>query len=95
VLKGFVTALVLSSVIGVSQPLSTPAFAVNDLVQVAEDSSNYPIQPSEAANIAKDSNPGSKVLNVKLLPNGVYAVTLKKGGSVSRVMVDATSGSVS
>jgi uncharacterized membrane protein YkoI len=95
VLKNFVTACVLSTLIGVSQPLSTPAFAKDTLMQLANDSSNYPIQPSEAANIAKDANPGSKVLNVKLLPNGIYAVTLKIGGSVSRVMVDATSGSIS
>jgi uncharacterized membrane protein YkoI len=95
VLKNFVTACVLSTLIGVLQPLSTPAFAKDALMQLADDNSNYPIQPSEAANIAKDANPGSKVLNVKLLPNGIYAVTLKIGGSVSRVMVDATSGSIS
>lgn len=64
-------------------------------IQLVQDSGQYPIAPSEAANLAKDANPGSKVLNVKLLPSGVYAVTLKNGGSVSRVMVDATSGSLS
>ncbi len=64
-------------------------------IQLAQDASQYPIAPSEAANLAKDANPGSKVLNVKLLPSGVYAVTLKNGGSVSKVMVDATSGSLS
>ena len=62
--------------------------------QMVEDTSQFPIAPSEAAIIAKDSVPGSKVLNVKLLPSGVYAVTLKVGGSVTRVMVDATSGAV-
>jgi hypothetical protein len=95
VFKGFVAASLLALVFGVSLPLSPPAFADETLVVVADDTSQYPIQPSEAANIARDANPDSKVLNVKLLPNGVYAVTLKKGGSVSRVMVDATSGAIS
>ncbi len=64
------------------------------LIQIAQDSGQYPVAPSQAAVIAKESVPGSKVLNVKLLPSGVYAVTLKVGGSVTRVMVDATSGAV-
>jgi hypothetical protein len=64
------------------------------VIQLVEDVGQFPVAPSEAAVIAKDSVPGSKVLNVKLLPSGVYAVTLKVGGSVTRVMVDATSGAV-
>ncbi len=64
------------------------------LIQMVDNSSQFPVAPSEAAMIAKDSMPGSKVLNVKLLPSGVYAVTLKVGSSVTRVMVDATSGAV-
>jgi uncharacterized membrane protein YkoI len=52
----------------------------------------YPISPSQAASIAKDSWPGAKVIRVQLLKSGVYAVTLKQGGEVSRVMVDATTG---
>lgn len=54
----------------------------------------YSISARDAAGIAKDANPGSKVLKVQLLPSGFYAVTLKQGGEVSRVMVDATSGSI-
>jgi uncharacterized membrane protein YkoI len=56
--------------------------------------SEVAISPSEAASIAKGSWPGSKVLRVQLLPSGVYAVTLKQGGEVSRVLVDASSGSI-
>lgn len=52
------------------------------------------VSPSQAASIAKRSWPGSKVLRVQLLPSGVYAVTLKQGGEVSIVRVDATSGSI-
>jgi uncharacterized membrane protein YkoI len=54
----------------------------------------YPVSPSEAAAIARESWPGAKVLRVQLLPSGVYAVTLKQRGEVSRVLVDATSGSI-
>jgi uncharacterized membrane protein YkoI len=57
-------------------------------------SGSYAVSPSEAASIAKDSWPGAKVLRVQLLPSGVYAVTLKQGGEVSRVLVDATSGEI-
>jgi uncharacterized membrane protein YkoI len=53
---------------------------------------SYAVSPSEAASIAKDTWPGAKVLRVQLLPSGVYAVTLKQGGEVSRVLVDAQSG---
>jgi hypothetical protein len=55
---------------------------------------DYPVSPAEAANIARSSWPGAKVLRVQLLPSGVYAVTLKQHGEVSRVLVDATSGSI-
>ena len=55
---------------------------------------DYPVSPAEAASIARGSWPGAKVLRVQLLPSGVYAVTLKQHGEVSRVLVDATSGSI-
>ncbi len=58
------------------------------------DNGGYNISPSQAASIAKSTWPGAKVLRVQLLPSGVYAVTLKQGGEVSRVLVDATSGEV-
>lgn len=62
-----------------------------DLAQAEED---YPISASQAASIAQDTVPGSKVLKVKLLPSGVYAVTLKESGNVSRVKVDAKTGDI-
>jgi uncharacterized membrane protein YkoI len=52
------------------------------------------ISPGEAADIAQSAVPGSRVLKVKLLPSGVYAVTLKTDDRVERVMVDAQSGAV-
>lgn len=52
------------------------------------------IRPRQAARIARDMVPGSKVLNVKLLPSGVYAVTLRGDGKLTRVMVDGRSGDI-
>jgi uncharacterized membrane protein YkoI len=52
----------------------------------------YPVSPAEAASIAKQSWPGAKVIRVQLLKSGVYAVTLKQGGEVARVLVDASTG---
>jgi uncharacterized membrane protein YkoI len=76
------------------------AKAVNEeILQLAQDEDGYgdadvAISPSQAASIAKQSWPGSKVLRVQLLPSGVYAVTLKQGGEVSRVKVDASTGAI-
>jgi uncharacterized membrane protein YkoI len=95
VVKSVAASLLVLVLFGASPSISAPTFADTQLIQIAEDSAQFAIQPSEAAAIARDANPDSKVLNVKLLPNGVYAVTLKIGGSVSRVMVDATSGAIS
>jgi hypothetical protein len=95
VFKSWILACALMVASGVSGPLHAAAFVANEEIQMVQDASQYPIRPSEAAMIAKDAHPDAKVLNVKLLPSGVYAVTLKIGGSVTRVMVDATSGSIS
>lgn len=66
-----------------------------DSAQYVEGYDNgYPVSEDEAASIAKDQTPGARVLKVKLLKSGVYAVTLKDGGNVSRVMVDATTGQI-
>jgi uncharacterized membrane protein YkoI len=71
----------------------------SDYSQLIEEENGYggaevEVSPSQAASIAKQSWPGSKVLRVQLLPSGVYAVTLKQGGEVSRVLVDASSGAI-
>lgn len=52
------------------------------------------ISPSQAAAIALREMPGAKVVGVKLLPHGAYAVTLKSESKVARVMVNASDGSV-
>jgi uncharacterized membrane protein YkoI len=52
------------------------------------------IRPSQAAAIAQGQVPGSRVVGVKLLPSGVYAVTLKTDESATRVMVDGQTGDV-
>ncbi len=76
-------------------PSDTPA-----LMQLADDGedgsngggANLPVQPSEAASIAKSLVPGARVLKVNLLPSGVYAVTLRGDGKLTRVMVDGHTG---
>ena len=65
------------------------------IVQIAQSEGDFPVSASDAAEIARNSIPGSKVLKVRLLPSGVYAVTLKDGDNVSKVMVDATTGNIS
>jgi uncharacterized membrane protein YkoI len=94
VAKSWIIVCLLSLGCGVSLPLHASAQTAETFMQLAQDAAQFPIRPSEAALIAKDANPDSKVLNVKLLPSGVYAVTLKIGGSVARVMVDATTGAI-
>ena len=51
------------------------------------------IRPSQAAAIAQIQVPYSKVVKVKLLPSGDYAVTLVADGSVTKVIVDGQDGS--
>ena len=52
------------------------------------------IRPREAARIARQTVPGAKVLNVRLLPSGIYAVTLRGDGKLTRVMVDGQTGDI-
>jgi len=52
------------------------------------------IRPSQAAAIAQAQVPYSKVVKVRLLPRGDYAVTLVADGSVMKVIVNGQDGSV-
>lgn len=54
---------------------------------------NVLIPPSQAAAIAKAQIPHSKVIKVNLLPSGIYAVTLKAEGNVTKVFVSGVDGS--
>ncbi len=63
-------------------------------MRLAQQDVDVGIPPSEAAAIAKSIVPGAKVVKVKLLPSGVYAVTLKAKGSVTRVLISADDGSI-
>jgi uncharacterized membrane protein YkoI len=65
-----------------------------DRLIVLAQSRDVAISPAEAADIAEQALPGFRALKVKLLPSGVYAVTLKADGEVQRVMVDAETGAV-
>jgi hypothetical protein len=52
------------------------------------------IRPSQAAAIAQAQVPYSKVIKVRLLPRGDYAVTLVAEGNVTRIIIDGQDGSV-
>ena len=75
-----------------TQKANAAVTAEDDTFAVAE--GDYAISESQAADIAQSTQPNAKVIKVKLLPTGVYAVTLKEGGNVTRVMVDANSGAI-
>ncbi len=84
-----------------AQPVGQiPAF-IDDMesqggqLKLMQSQEEFPVSAADAADIARSAVPGAKVLKVKLLPSGVYAVTLKDGDNVSRVMVDATTGAIS
>ena len=106
VLKQISIGLILAAVVGVTScnagalrgglsqfPMVFHVPAISDQI-MAQDAGQFPVKPSEAALIAQGAYPGAKVLGVKLLPSGEYAVTLKVGGSVQKVMVNATSGAI-
>lgn len=101
-MKTLVTMLMLLALAGT--PAAAQALVPDDLdgVTQAESAGEFDlaqdydarVAPSEAAAIAQDAMPGSTVLRVRLLPSGVYAVTLRVKGSVIRVMVSADDGSI-
>jgi uncharacterized membrane protein YkoI len=76
-----------------AKPLGQFPVGTSEIFVLAQ-SRDVAISPAEAADIAEQALPGFRALKVKLLPSGVYAVTLKADGEVQRVMVDAETGAV-
>ena len=64
--------------------------------RMAQQSGGQVIAPSMALRLALRYSPGSKGLDVTLMEGGrpVYAVKLKTGNRVHRVLVDARSGQI-
>ena len=101
-------SLMVTLALGTTQFAPAHAFSFNEtdglkpdlsifaqpMPRLVQDVGKWPVKPSQAAIIAQEAHPGSIVLGVKLLPSGQYAVTLRIGGSVQKVLVDATSGSL-
>jgi uncharacterized membrane protein YkoI len=52
------------------------------------------IPPSQALKIAGRSMPNAKPLNVKLMNNNNYVITLRKNNVVTRVIVNAQTGAL-
>ena len=92
------TLLVVEPAIAQYQPTNRPQILRKLAPPVVKpDLSGLPnvrIKPSQAAAIAQGQVPYSKVVKVKLLPRGDYAVTLVADGNVTRVIVDGQDGSV-
>ncbi len=92
---GLGVALTLAVLPAAAQSQLDPDIFVDDPAAFQEAQAAEPqLTPSDAAGIAQDAVPGSRVLKVKLLPNGDYAVTLKVKGSVMRVVVSGVDGSI-
>jgi uncharacterized membrane protein YkoI len=96
-IKSIIVALVLafSALPAAAQTLldDLPELDDEPRMEMAQEDGGQ-ITPSEAAAIAQDAVPGAKVLKVKLLSSGDYAVTLRVKGSVMRVMVNSQDGSI-
>ena len=73
-----------------------PSYYSDDVYVQSDDQSGQLIGPTEALTQALAMVPGSKALGVKLLkgPNPVYAVKLRVGGQVRRILVDAQTGQI-
>ncbi len=80
-----------------------PEYSSSNQFQIAQEDGDYgddtgggnlPISAREAASIAKSTVPGARVLKVKPLSSGDYAVTLKGDGKLTRVIVNGYTGAV-
>jgi uncharacterized membrane protein YkoI len=70
-----------------------PNIQVQPRIQQPSRPPNLPlIKPSQALIIALRAVPNSKAVGVKLLPEGNYAVTLKRNNQVQRVIIDGDTG---
>ncbi len=92
------TLLVVEPAIAQSQTNNRPPMMLRKLAPgtVKPNLSGLPevrIRPSQAAAIAQGQVPYSKVVKVKLLSSGFYAVTLVADGSVTKVLVNGVDGS--
>lgn len=75
----------------------TPSFELQQMQYRAQQQPSRPpdqplIKPSQAAIIAMRAVPNSKAVGVKLLPEGNYAVTLKRNNQALRVIIDGDTG---
>jgi len=73
-----------------------PSYYSDDVFVQSGDDRGQLIGPTEALTQALSVVPGGKALGVKLLKgqNPVYAVKMRVGGQVRRVLVDARTGQI-
>jgi hypothetical protein len=91
------TLLVVEPAIAQYQPNRAPTILRKLAPQIIRPNLNLlpevRIAPSQAAAIAQAQVPYSKVIKVRLLPRGDYAVTLVADGNVTKVFVNGQDGS--
>ncbi len=92
---GRILAILLTLLAGLETAAAKDAARQPVFVQTAQNSNQDVIAPSMALRIALRYSPGSQGLDVALVQGGlVYAVKLKTGNRVHRVLVDARTGQV-
>jgi uncharacterized membrane protein YkoI len=93
---GRILAILLALLAGLETAAARDAARLPATVQTAQNSSQDIIAPSMALRIALRYSPGSQGLDVALMKGGrpTYAVKLKTGNRVHRVLVDAQTGQV-
>jgi uncharacterized membrane protein YkoI len=93
---GRILAILLALLAGLETAAANDAARLPATVQTAQNSSQDIIAPSMALRIALRYSPGSQGLDVALMKGGrpTYAVKLKTGNRVHRVLVDAQTGQV-
>jgi len=93
---GRILAILLALLAGVETSAAKDAVRLPATLRTAQNSSQAVIAPSMALRIALRYSPGSQGLDVALMQGGrlIYAVKLKTGNRVHRVLVDAQTGQV-
>ena len=93
---GRILAILLTLLAGLETAAAQDAARLPATVRIAQNSNQGVIAPSMALRIALRYSPGSQGLDVALMKGGrlTYAVKLKTGNRVHRVLVDAQTGQV-
>jgi hypothetical protein len=79
---GLIMAVILATVPAAAQ---TPRIKLQLQPRVLNTPSKPTMSPALAGRMVLRNNPGAKLLKIKPLPGGNFAVTIKKGSSITTV----------